>query len=393
MNELSLTWLLAVPALAFAVGWFSARMDLRQWRRAERDSPRAYYKGLNLLLNEQQDKAIDAFIEAVQNDPDTTELHFALGNLFRRRGEFERSVRVHQHLLLRADLSAADRDRAQHALAQDYAKAGLFDRAEEAYRALEHSAFAAESHRALLDLYERSREWPLAREMAEKLEAAGAGSYAVRRSHHLCEEALQARREPGAQDKPDVVERITALLQRARDVAPQAARPIVEYGQWMAQCGRASQALGAWQALLQLPGAPVGLVAQDIEQCVEQHGAAEVELRGRAIRLLQAAYEAQPSLPVLQALNTLRPEGAAAALQAHLARQPSLSAAAAVMRLPASAWQEHSLQQVQQALDRSSRPLQRYRCAACGFEAQRYFWQCPGCLSWDSYPAQRVEDL
>ena len=95
-------------------------MDVRQWRREQRDSPAVYYKGLNLLLNEQHDKAIDAFIEAVQQDPDTSELHFALGDLFRKRGEYERAVRVHQHLLGRADLSKAERDQAQHGLAQDY---------------------------------------------------------------------------------------------------------------------------------------------------------------------------------------------------------------------------------------------------------------------------------
>ena len=121
--------LVALP-VAFLLGWAASRIDLRQLKRADRQAPKAYFKGLNLLLNEQTDKAIDAFIEAVQHDPDTSELHFALGNLFRRRGEFERAVRVHQHLLQRADLSAADRERAQHALAQDYMKAGLFDRAE-----------------------------------------------------------------------------------------------------------------------------------------------------------------------------------------------------------------------------------------------------------------------
>src|SRR5690349_6863156 len=129
-------WLLALPA-AFAIGWLASRLDLRQLKRENRESPKAYFKGLNLLLNEQHDKAIDAFIEAVQHDPDTSELHFALGNLFRRRGEFERAVRVHQHLLGRADLNSAERDRAQHELAQDFMKAGLFDRAEEAYRALD----------------------------------------------------------------------------------------------------------------------------------------------------------------------------------------------------------------------------------------------------------------
>ncbi|MBX3621575.1 MAG: lipopolysaccharide assembly protein LapB, partial [Rhizobacter sp.] len=109
-----LQWLLLGLPIAFALGWLGSRLDLRQWKREQHDSPKAYFKGLNLLLNEQQDKAIDAFIEAVQHDPDTSDLHFALGNLFRRRGEYERAVRVHEHLVSRADLPRAERDRAQH---------------------------------------------------------------------------------------------------------------------------------------------------------------------------------------------------------------------------------------------------------------------------------------
>ena len=109
MPEFDLQWLLIGLPVAFALGWIGSRIDLRQWKREQRMQPAFYFKGLNLLLNEQPDKAIDAFIEAVQHDPDTSELHFALGNLFRRRGEFERAVRVHEHLLSRADLSAGDR--------------------------------------------------------------------------------------------------------------------------------------------------------------------------------------------------------------------------------------------------------------------------------------------
>ena len=124
--DFELQWLLLALPVAFALGWLASRFDLRQLKQDHEDSPRAYFKGLNLLLNEQQDQAVDAFIQAVQNDPDTAELHFALGNLFRRRGEFERAVRVHEHLLGRADLRAADRDRAQLALAQDFMKAGPF---------------------------------------------------------------------------------------------------------------------------------------------------------------------------------------------------------------------------------------------------------------------------
>ena len=148
--DFDLQWLLLGLPVAFALGWLASRFDFRQLKREQRDAPKAYFKGLNLLLNEQHDKAIDAFIEAVQNDPDTSELHFALGNLFRRRGEYDRAVRVHEHLLSRGDLAAADRARAQHALALDFLKAGLLDRAEDALRRLDGTAFENQARLALL---------------------------------------------------------------------------------------------------------------------------------------------------------------------------------------------------------------------------------------------------
>jgi len=228
--EFDLQWLLLGLPLAFALGWLGSRFDLRQFRRDSRDAPKAYFKGLNLLLNEQQDKAIDAFIEAVQNDPETTELHFALGNLFRRRGEFERAVRVHQHLLGRADLKAGERERAQHELAQDFMKAGLFDRAEAAYRALDGSAFAGEARLALLSLYERSRDWRLAAQVAAQLEAAGSGSFAARIAHHWCELAVEAD-ERGQHDEG------AAAIEHARQAAPASPRPLVLAGQRLARAG------------------------------------------------------------------------------------------------------------------------------------------------------------
>ena len=173
--DFDLQWLLLGLPVAFAFGWLASRFDLRQWKREQKDSPKAYYKGLNLLLNEQHDKAIDAFIEAVQDDPDTTDLHFALGNLFRRRGEYERAVRVHEHLLKRGDLASSERERAQHALAQDFMTAGLLDRAEQAYRALDGTAYDTEARLALLTLHERSRDWRAAVEVAGRLERAGTG--------------------------------------------------------------------------------------------------------------------------------------------------------------------------------------------------------------------------
>ena len=169
--EFELWWLLALP-LAFGLGWLASRLDLRQWRRdggVRRSAALSYFRGLNFLLSEQQDQAIDAFIEAVTADPDTVDLHFALGNLFRRRGEYERAVRVHQNLLARADLSAADRQRAQVALAQDFFKAGLLDRAEDAYAALMSTSHRSDALAALLQIFERTREWERAIDCAHEL--------------------------------------------------------------------------------------------------------------------------------------------------------------------------------------------------------------------------------
>ncbi|MBT9598908.1 MAG: lipopolysaccharide assembly protein LapB [Vitreoscilla sp.] len=375
-------WLLALP-VAFGFGWLASRLDLRQLRRENRESPKAYFKGLNLLLNEQQDKAIDAFIEAVQNDPDTTELHFALGNLFRRRGEFERAVRVHQHLLGRSDLPGSERDRAQHALAQDFMKAGLFDRAEQAYRALQGTAFDTDARLALLNLYERSRDWAAAAETAAALERSGTGAFGTRIAHYRCEMALEADAKGQAEDAD-------AVLRQAREAAPHAPRPLLLAGQRLARTGHHAEALAAWDDLRLRDLAAFTLVASDYADSARAVGQGEA-----AAARLQAAYEQAPSLDLLRARARAQGHelGADPALLPHLRTQPTLSAAQAVLARPAAEWNAETAQAVGEAVARAARPQQRYRCAACGFEAQRYFWQCPGCLSWDSFPPRRVEEL
>jgi lipopolysaccharide biosynthesis regulator YciM len=380
--DLPYWWLLAVP-VAFAFGWLASRLDLRQLRRENRESPKAYFKGLNLLLNEQQDKAIDAFIEAVQHDPDTSELHFALGNLFRRRGEFERAVRVHQHLLGRADLASSERDRAQHALAQDFMKAGLFDRAEQAYRALQGTAFETEARLALLNLYERSRDWTAAAETAAALERSGTGSFGTRIAHHWCELALEA-------DAKGQAEASDAALAKARAAAPHAPRPLLLMGQRLAKAGQHVQALAAWDDLRVRDLPAFALVASEYADSARAAGLVEA-----ARQHLRAAYEQAPGLDLLRALARLGGHELAAepGLLPHLRHQPTLSAAQAVLARPIEQWNAEAAQAVGEAIARAARPQQRYRCAACGFEAQRYFWQCPGCLSWDSFPPRRVEEL
>ena len=140
-------WLIGFP-IFFGLGWLAARIDIKQLLTESRNLPRSYFKGLNFLLNEQPDKAIEAFIEVVKVDPETVDLHFALGSLFRRRGETERAIRMHRNLLERSDLAADQRVQALFELGHDYLKAGLLDRAEEVFTKLRDSTQRLEIGRA-----------------------------------------------------------------------------------------------------------------------------------------------------------------------------------------------------------------------------------------------------
>ncbi|WP_398501186.1 lipopolysaccharide assembly protein LapB [Variovorax sp.] len=387
------SWLLISLPVAFVLGWLASRFDIRQLKLENRQAPQAYFRGLNFLLNEQQDQAIDAFIEAVQNDPDTQELHFALGNLFRRRGEYQRAVRVHEHLLGRGDLSRSDRERAQHALAQDFLRAGLLDRAEAALQKLEGTRYENEARLALLAIYERSREWSQAADVARKLDESDQASYGTRRAHHLCEQAAE---QVGMGD----LAAARRLLEQAVAQAPQAPRPAIDTATLQLRSGEAGAAFDTLVALSDTAPLALPLYAAALQQA-----AVAAHREPEALALLQRRYAESPSIDVLEALialggapagTTPEAEGEAPVPRdgyiAHLAHQPSLVAAS---RWLAGERFEHEQfhPQVQRALDQATRPLMRYRCAACGFEAHQYFWHCPGCQAWDSYPPRRVEEL
>ncbi|MBI2726486.1 MAG: lipopolysaccharide assembly protein LapB [Polaromonas sp.] len=379
--DFDFTWILLGLPIAFTLGWLASRIDLRQLRIENRQAPKAYFRGLNFLLNEQQDQAIDAFIEAVQNDPDTSELHFALGNLFRRRGEYERAVRVHEHLMSRGDLAQPERDRAQHALALDFLKAGLLDRAELALRKLEGTSYEEEARLALLSIYERSRDWQHASEIASKLDSASHGSFSGRQAHYLCEQAASAL-AIGDVDKAE------GILKTASGLAPGLARPWIDLAKLHNQRGEHQ---AAFDALLQLEkAAPQALpLAASLLMNIAQNEA----LKAPVMSLLKTHYEQIPSVDILEAIVRLDDGQAARSWYIrHLEREPSLVAASRWIADEALGT-EHNHKLVQRALDQATKPLMRYRCAACGFEATQHFWHCPGCQAWDSYPAKRVEEL
>ena len=384
--DFDLSWILLGLPLAFVLGWVASRLDLRQLRIENHQAPKAYFKGLNFLLNEQQDQAIDSFIEAVQRDPDTSELHFALGNLFRRRGEYERAVRVHEHLLSRGDLSLADRQRAQHALALDYLKAGLLDRAESALLKLEGTPFEAQARLALLANYERSRDWPQAALIAQKLALSNQGNFNGRLAHYLCEQAA-------ACVTSQAFEQAQSLLQEAIATAPEAPRPRLDLARLLNNLEQPDAAYVALLASMYASPAAIPLIAGPLAEFAITSGHA-IE----ALALLKDNYAQSPSLDVLDAIVALEATETGPLPTArdwyvrHLEREPSLVAAA---KWIAGEKLEHEQfhPQVQRALDHAVKPLTRYRCAACGFEAKQHFWQCPGCQAWDSYPARRVEEL
>ncbi len=380
--DFDVTWILLGLPLAFTLGWIASRIDLRQLRIENRQAPKAYFRGLNFLLNEQQDQAIDAFIEAVQNDPDTSELHFALGNLFRRRGEYERAVRVHEHLLSRGDLPQLERNRAQHALALDYLKAGLLDRAEIALQRLEGTSYEEEARLALLSIYERSRDWQHSADIASKLNSAGHASFDGRQAHYLCEQAnaLAATGDTGSAAK---------LLQQACEIAPESSRPWIELAKLQQQRGQSQEAFNTLVQLEKTSPQSIPLAASLLVTLAQQS-----KLYAPIFELLKVHYKNSPSIDVMDAIAKLEPNAEAARkwFALHLEGEASLVAAS---RWIADDTREpdHNHQLVQRALSKATKPLMRYRCAACGFEATQHFWHCPGCQAWDSYPARRIEEL
>ncbi|MCK5360007.1 MAG: lipopolysaccharide assembly protein LapB, partial [Gammaproteobacteria bacterium] len=154
-------WLLLLLPLAAISGWIASRQDERiRSRKCGADIPSDYFKGLNLLLNEQPDKAIEVFIKVLEVDSETVETHLMLGNLFRRRGEIERATRIHQNLIARPKLDRYQCSQALFELAQDYLKAGLLDRAENLL--LEYAEVEKDPEpalRQLLYVYQQEKEW------------------------------------------------------------------------------------------------------------------------------------------------------------------------------------------------------------------------------------------
>lgn len=386
--EFETWWLLGIP-IFFALGWIAARVDIKQLVSESRSLPRDYFKGLNFLLNEQPDKAIDAFIEIVKLDPETIELHFALGNLFRRRGEIERAIRVHQNLLARPDLPQEYQVHSQYELGQDYLKAGLLDRAEETFNSMVNTQYGAQARRALLEIYQREKEWTRAIEAARALQESGAGAKQKEIAQFYCELA----QDELVHTHPDAA---LAMLEKALAADRNNVRATILIGDVHLAKGDTEAALLAWRRVEQQSVPHAALVAQRL-----MDGYRAVGRPQEGLNLLKNYLAEAPSIDLLEVVfkAVLELDGVDAANQLvsdELRRTPTLLGLdklleARLMEAPPEVRPELSL--VKNLVHGYAQKLARYQCGHCGFKARQFYWQCPGCSQWESYPPRRTEEL
>ena len=382
--EFEYWWLLGFP-LFFGLGWVAARIDIRQIVRESRALPRSYFKGLNFLLMEQPDKAIEAFIEVVKVDPETVELHFALGSLFRRRGEYDRAIRMHQHLLDRADLGAEQKTVALSELGQDYLKAGILDRAEEVFQKLEKSPQAGAARRHLLEIYEQEKDWSRAIAMTQQVETDPRAL-----AQYQCELAAS---EAG-QSRPDAARQ---HLEAALDANRKCVRASLQMGDLDKDEKNLDKAIEHWMRVESQDPAYIALVARRLLDAHREQGRAE-----EGLRLLDGYLERYPSLDLLdivfqQTLEAKGPEEAYRLVRDELRRNPTLLGLDRLLEVQiigaTSPERRRDLELMRNLVHSHTQRLARYRCEGCGFKARQFHWRCPACGGWETYPPRRTEEF
>jgi lipopolysaccharide assembly protein B len=385
--EIEYWWLLALP-IFFGLGWMAARIDIKQLLSESRVLPTSYFKGLNFLLNEQPDKAIEAFIEVVKVDPQTVELHFALGSLFRRRGEVERAIRMHQNLVERPDLAQDQKLHALFELAQDYLKAGLLDRAEELFLKLEGTAHAEPALKFLLEIYEQEKDWEKATVIAGKLEQVTGQSHQKEIANFYCElagnEIMHTRPEAA---RPH--------LARALSHHRLCVRANMLLGDLEAGLRNFDAAIEAWKRIESQNPAYLALVAERIYGAFSELGRAD-----EGINLLRGYLAKYPSLDLLNMVfqGTLEKQGAEPAyrlVRDELRRTPTLLGLDKLLEaqlLDVPVEQRRDLEMIKDLVHQHTRGLAMYKCDNCGFRARQFYWHCPACAGWETYSPRRTEE-
>ncbi|MGP1718194.1 MAG: lipopolysaccharide assembly protein LapB [Methylophilus sp.] len=393
--EFEYWWLLILP-LFFTLGWIAARVDIKQLIAESTSLPATYFKGLNLLIADQYHKAVDAFSEALYLNKDSLELHFVLGSLFRRTGETDRAIHLHMNLLENYELTEQQSTSIKVELAQDYFKAGLYDRAEELFLTLRHTRYEQAALRHLLEIYVKEREWSQAIAMAIELEGSSGISYRKEVAQYYCELAVNAIIQKDWQHATD-------LLVQALDANKNCVRANVLLGDMAAQQEDHAAAIAFWKRIEMQDPEYLGLVAQKmlksyaaLREGDATAGNASKGLKEGLAQLSQylESYQLSSMMSVLYEA-TLQAEGADTAAKLarnELIRKPSLKSLDQLLQARAMLEDEqHDLQLMQQTVRNAIGDRAAYYCDQCGFRAKQYHWQCPACNAWESLPAEPTE--
>jgi len=384
-----LVWLL-LPVAAGS-GWWAAKRSVHAKRVRPHEHNPVYFRGLNYLLNEEPDKAIDVFVEMLEVDSDTVETHLALGNLFRRRGEVERAIRIHQNLIARPALTAEQRGQALLELGQDYLRAGLYDRAENLFNELRQARqHVPQAMRNLLRIYQQERDWDACLKTAEELERHVDENRSVEKAHYYCELAIRAERE--GQQKQAI-----HFLRKALSEDRRCVRANHLLGKMALARGDTADALRLLSATIeQNPD----YLPEVLDEIVEAYRA--LGQRDRLKGFLQDMAEHYPNQGAeLHLVDLVREqqgeEAAVDYLTTYIAGSPSLLGLMRLLELQCNkpgGRNDSLLQQVRNQLRHLIQDRVGYQCGKCGFEAKMLHWQCPSCHAWGTlkhYPLRESQ--
>lgn len=386
--ELEFWWLIMLLVF-FIFGWVTARIDLKQLLNEAKALPAEYFKGLNFLITNQHDKAIESLSEAAQANADSFELHFALGSLLRRRGEVDRAIHLHKDLLNNPDLGQQQRLSVTAELAQDYLKAGLFDRAESLFESLDDERYHQPSLRALLEIYVREREWERAIKAANALEQLSGISFRTEVANYYCELAMNAK----LSNNQDYANK---LLNQALAENKTCVRANVLLGDMAFDAQEYEQSITHWKHIEFQNPEYLTLVATKLLRSYQAMDQMQAGLQ--LLNHYHNTYNLSPIQTVLfeSTLAENGPKDAAVLARQNLVKEPSLNTIDQLLQakilLDEQQSAEDALQEnhqqdrqlMQQAIHHAIDKKLSYACQHCGFKARYHHWQCPACNAWEA---------
>lgn len=369
--------------VAAAYGWYMGRRSAQQSKQDDANRlSRNYVAGVNFLLSNQQDKAVDLFLDMLKEDTGTVEAHLTLGNLFRSRGEVDRAIRVHQSLMESAALSYDQRLLAVQQLARDYMAAGLYDRAEDMCKQLvEEVDFRLSALQQLLQIYQFTSDWQAAIDVAERLVKLGKVQHRCDIAHFWCELALQ-------QIAGNELDKAISLLKKGAAADSNSARVSIMLGRiWMAKADYAK----AVESLERVIDQDKELVSETLEMLQTSYQQLGKDEEWDAFLRRCTAEDIGATAELMLAQRIEQREGIAAA-QVYVTRQlelhPTMRVLYKLMEYYLNDAEEgrarKSLIVLRNMVGEQIRSKPRYRCQKCGFTAHTLYWHCPSCRSWSS---------